>query len=162
MASGQKLASFTAQHNQPPATNFALVDTSNNQPILVFDATTNWDAVFADSLPGNYSGGGLTCTIVWTSASATTNSTIWNLAIERNQDGTDQSTSDSFATAQTVTATAPGTAGLYTYSTITFTAGAQMDSIAAGERYRMKLTRDAATDTMAGNAYVFVVIVKET
>lgn len=164
MATGQKLCAWGAAANEPTASNFAQLDTSNSQPVLLFDPSTNWDAVFSDSLPANYSSGGITVRLYWTSATATSNNCVWNVAFERNLAGTDAIVTDSFASAQTVTSASPGTAGLYQHADITFTDGAQIDSIAVNERFRIKVTRNAASggDTMAGNAVLLHVMMKET
>ncbi len=43
-----------------------------------------------------------------------------------------------------------------------FTDGADMDSIAAGESFRVKVTRDAASDDAAGDAEILFLVIKET
>ncbi|NIQ10453.1 MAG: hypothetical protein GWO10_16275, partial [candidate division Zixibacteria bacterium] len=45
---------------------------------------------------------------------------------------------------------------------VTFTDGADMDSIAVGEGFRMKITRDATNDTATGDAELRFVEIKET
>jgi hypothetical protein len=45
---------------------------------------------------------------------------------------------------------------------VTFTDGADMDSVAVGEGFRMKITRDAASDTATGDAELRFVEIKET
>jgi hypothetical protein len=56
--------------------------------------------------------------------------------------------SDSFAAVQSVDNTVvPGTSGNVDVVSVPFTNGAQMDSCAAGEVCRIKITRDAASDT---------------
>src|SRR5437667_9789413 len=136
MASGQTLVTFSRQHNQPPASNYALLGLRNNHPTLEFDATTNWDAIFGGVLPRNYAGGGITLTLVWAAASATTGNVGWKAAFERLQNGVDTIGSDSFAAFQASSFDAvPGTSGVVKYSTITFTDGGQIDSLAAGEAF---------------------------
>ena len=161
MATGDTLF-FTPLANQPPSTLFATLDTRNLHPILAFDAATAWDAVFGGVLAGNYAGGGLTVTIHWTAASATSGDVKWNAAIERMDTGTDLD-ADSFASVQTTTTTTSATSGAIVTTSITFTNGAQMDSLAAGEAFRLKITRDAAAggDTMTGNAEIHRVVVRE-
>ncbi|KKK65637.1 hypothetical protein LCGC14_2972130, partial [marine sediment metagenome] len=58
--------------------------------------------------------------------------------------------------------TVPGTAGLVDIVTVTFTDGADMDSVAVGELFRLKVTRDAVSDDAAGDAELVAVEIKET
>src|SRR5437773_2475962 len=100
MASGNTLLIFNPLNNQPLASNYALLGSRNSNPTLEFDPSTNWDAIFGAVLPRNYAGGGLTLTLVWAAASATSGAIGWKGAFERLQDGTDNIGSDSFAAAQ--------------------------------------------------------------
>lgn len=163
MASGDTLITFGVQANQPPAANYATLDTRNSHPVLDFDPTTDESAVFSDVMPRHYSGNGITVTVEWMATTGTTGNVIWQGAFERGDTGTDLDT-DSFATAQSVTTAAPGTNGAPAYSAITFS-NAQIDSLVAGEGFRFKLTRNAssASDTMTGSdAEVLRVELKET
>lgn len=164
MASGDTLYTATAYANEPPSSNYATLDTRNQHPVLDFDADTDESAVFAGVLPRAYAGGGLTVRLGWMATSATSGNVVWNVAIERWQDETDDLDSDSFAAAQAATAAAPGTSGAVQYTDVAFTHGAQMDSLAAGEGFRLKVTRDAdnGSDTMAGDAELISVEVRET
>lgn len=164
MASGDTLCVFTPLHNEPPSSNYATADLRNGHPVLDFDAATDEDAIFTSVLPRHYAGGGLTVTIIWAATSATTGNVIWNSAIERLDTGTDID-ADSFATAQASAASATSaTSGAPTYTTITHSSGANMDSLAAGEAFRIKITRDAnnASDTMTGDAELIAVEIKES
>ena len=164
MASGDLMAALSPLANEPPSSAFATLDTRNSHPCLDFDAGTDESAVFTFLLPPNYGGGGLTVTIVWAATSATSGNCVWNAQVERLEDEGTDTDSDSFASAQTATGAAPGTSDALQYTDITFTAGAQMDSLAAGELGRLKVTRDAdnASDSMTGDAELFAVRVKET
>jgi len=167
MASGNYLAVFTPLNNEPPASAFATLDTRNSVPVLDFDDTTDESAVFGGVLPAHYSGGGLTVTLVWMATSATTGGVSWDVSIERHQDDAFDIDSDGFAAANNSgSATTASATGEQQYTDITFTDGADMDSLAAGESFRLKVTRDAngttATDDMSGDAELIRVIVKET
>lgn len=165
MASGDTLCIFTPLHNEPPSSNYATADLRNGHPVLDFDASTDESAIFTGLLPRNYSGGGLTVTVIWAATSATSGNVIWNSAIERLEDEGTDTDADSFATAQASAAVAPGaTNGALQYTTITHSSGANMDSLAAGELFRIKITRDAdnASDTMVGDAELFGAEIRET
>jgi hypothetical protein len=161
MASGDTLCVFTPLHGIPPASLFALQGARNAHPTLEFDAAAAWFINFEAVLPRHYAGGGITVYIHWMAASATTGDVKWNTAFERMNTDLD---ADSFASAQTATSTTNGTTGIETVTAITFTDGAQMDSIAVGEAIRVQVSRDAAdaADTMAGNAQLISVELKET
>jgi hypothetical protein len=160
MASGDLLIQFSPLANQPPASAYATIDTRNSHACLDFDAATDESAIFAGVLPRLVA---TTVVIAWAASSATTGDVVWAVAWERDDTGTDLD-ADSFATANTATATTSGTSGALTYTSITFTTGAQMDSVAAHERFRLKVTRDAdnAADTMTGDAEAFSIELKET
>ena len=163
MASGDTLLEFTPYHNEPPSSTPALLDTRNLHPVLDFDASTDWSAVFTAIMPRNYAGGGLTVYIHYAMSSATSGDIDWDAQFERIGDQQQDLDSDGFAAVQSVNnTTVPGTSGLVDIVSIAFTNGAQMDSIAAGESFRIKVTRDASADTAAGDAELVAVEIKET
>jgi len=163
MATGDTLLIFTPLHNEPPASNPATLDTRNQHPVLDFDAATNEDAVFSAVMPRSYAGGGLTVYIHYAMSSAESGDVDWDVAFERIGDQQLDIDADSFAAVQSVdNTTVPGTSGLVDIVSVAFTDGAQMDSVAVGEGFRMKVTRDAASDTAAGDAELRFVEVKET
>jgi len=166
MASGNTLISFGALDNQPPTSNFATLDTRNSQPCLDFDASTDESAIFSGILPRHYAGGGITVRLYWAASTATSGTVRWDVAIERQADEAQDLDSDGFASAQSAGGTAPATSGMLQYTDIAFTDGAQMDSLAVGERFRLKVTRDAdgtgGTDDATGDAELFAVEIKET
>ena len=87
----------------------------------------------------------------------------WDVAFERVGDAQQDIDSDGFAAVQSVdNTTVPGTSGHVDIVSIAFTDGAQMDSIAVGEYFRMKVTRDAVSDTATDDAELIAVEIKET
>jgi len=166
MASDDVMGQWEAANASLPSSNPAEFDVRNDRLQLRFDASTDEFADFTGFMPENYGAGGLTATLCWSAgpSGATSGNVVWNLAFERLQDEVDNFDSDSIASVQAVTSAAPSTAGLIQYATISFTNGAQMDSVAAGEMFRMRLSRDAdnASDTMTGDAYFAFVNLKET
>lgn len=166
MASGDTLLWLHPYGSEPPSANYATQDVRNGHPVLDFDAATDESALWTADLPANYSGGGLTVILKWAATSATSGTCRWDVSIERNDDEGLDIDADSFASAQSVGASAPATSGQWQYSTVTFTSGAQMDSLAAGELFRIKVTRDAdgsgGTDDMTGDAELGGITIKET
>lgn len=162
MASGDTLAVFTPRNNTPPSSNYASVDTRNGHLVLDFDASTNESAVFDGVLDRSYSGGGVTVYIHYQMTSATSNTVDWDVAFERLEDTAD-TTSDGFAAANSVdNTTVPSTAGVKDIVSITFTDGADMNSVIGGDEFRIKVTRDASSDDATGDAELRKVEIKET
>lgn len=163
MASGDTLLEFTPFHNESPSSNPAALGARNLHPTLDFDAATNESAVFSAVVPRNYAGTtGLTVHVHYAMASAEAGNTDWDAQFERIGEVQDID-SDSFAAVQsTDDTTVPGTSGVPDIVDITFTDGAQIDSIAVGELFRIKVIRDAANDTAAGDAQVIGVEIEET
>ena len=162
MASGESLWVFLPTDAQSTITT-AAADTRNNHDVLDFDDSSDEDAVFPGVLPRNYAGGGLTVMLVWASTGAVVGSVVWLASWERIADSGQDLDSDSFAATQTATEACDGTNGSCTYTDITFT-NAQIDSLAKGEAFRLKVTRDAdaGADTMVGDAELLRVEVRET
>lgn len=162
MASGDTLCVFTPNNNEPPSTNYALINFRNGHPVLVFDPTTQWSAIFTGVLPRHYNGGGITVYVHWASE-GTTNTVGWDVAFERIGDSQQDIDSDGFATAQVITAaTVSATSGNVSITNVAISNGANIDSIAVGEAFRIRLRRDVATDTSASNAQVLALELKET
>ena len=163
MASGDTLAIFRPQDNEPPSGDFARLSHRNFHPVLLFkDAATDENAIFSGILPRNYGGGGITVYLHW-SHGATVGNVDWDVELERIGDQQQDIGSDSFAAAQSAdTQTVPGTSGLVDISAVTFTDGAQMDSLAVGEGFRMRVSRDGANDTASGDAQLRFIEIKET
>src|SRR3990170_1402244 len=113
-----------------------------------------------------YGGGGLTLDVVWSSL-ATANNCVWQAAFRRIQDDAeDVDTTAHTYDFNTVTATAPSAAGENSLDTITFTDGADMDSLANGEPFILRILRDPAhaSDNLANTAQLWVchVVLRET
>lgn len=162
MSSGDTLLTFGPKSNEPPLSNYATLDTRNEHLVLDFDPATNESAVFSLILPRLYAGGGMVVYLHYSMASATSGDIDWDVAFERVGDQQQDVDSDSFAAVQSVdNTTVPGTSGLVDIVSIAFTDGAQMDSIAVGEKFRLKVTRDAASDTAGGDAELHAVEIKE-
>lgn len=164
MASGNTLLSFGVQANEAPSSGAATYDTRNSEWVLDFDAATDEAFIAKAVLPRHYAGGGITVYIHWSATSATSGDVVWGVQFERIGEGQQDIDADSFATAATVTATAPGTSGNVDIASVAFSNGTAIDSIAVGELFRIKVYRDAdnAADTMTGDAELLYVELKET
>ena len=164
MASGDTLLIFTPLHNEPPAANAATIDLRNQHPVLDFDAGTNESAVFGAVMPRNYAGTtGVTVYLHYAMSSAEADTVDWDVAFERVGDQQLDIDGDSFAAVNSVdNTTVPGTTGLVDIVNVTFTDGADMDSVAVGEGFRLTVIRDATNDDAAGDAELWRGEIKET
>jgi hypothetical protein len=162
MASGDTLCTLIAQAGFPPAASYGTPDTRNATPVI--DLGSGESYLFGTILPRNYSGGGVTAYVHYALTSATTGNTKWTVAWERVGDSQQDLDADSFATGNaTGDVAVPGTSGHVDVVSITFTDGAQMDSTAVGEFFRLKVTRTAASASDAtGDAELVAVELKET
>lgn len=151
---------FTPNAAEFPAANFPQLLLVNRRPALAYDAGTNetaqWTAVAPQGITTP-----LKALIYYVMASATSGDVDVDGAIEAVTDGdeTDLDAGDSFDSVNSVdNTTVPGTAGYMDVIEITLT---NADSIAAGDYFRLRLTRDAASDTASGDMYVLAVELRD-
>lgn len=151
-------AVFNALDNQPPAANFATLDTRNSIAVLDFHPTDDKNAVFVGVMPESASlGSGLKVFLHWMASTATSGNVRWGVQFERGNTDLD---SDSFATAVEGNGAANATSGIPTVTELTVTT---IDSITAGDLFRLKVFRnadDATNDTMTGDAELIAVEVR--
>ena len=164
MASGDTLLVFTPTMNEPPTSNPATLDWRNYHPVLDFDTGTDEYAIFSAVMPQSYSGTtGVTVYVHYSMSTATSGTCAWQVSWERIGDGQQDVDTDSWATANNIAAvTVPGTSGNVDIVNTTFTDGADMDSVAAGELFRIRVNRDVSADTGAGDAELHAVEIRET
>lgn len=155
----------------PPAANNAqmTVRAGGSTPgerlrVFAFDAATIEYMDYLCELQ-NYAGGGLTIGLKWSATSATTNVTRWSAAIRRLADDAEDIDTSQTYDFNDVDCTAPTVSGENSYDTITFTNGVDMDSLANGEMFILRIRRNAshANDNMTGDAELWgVPTIKET
>ena len=174
MASGDALCVWRALDNEPPDADYATLDSrltaSADEPddVIPFlacdDGATNEFAAFSGVMPEHYGGGGLTLTLMWSSAAATTGDAKWEAAFKSFTDDVDDQDSKAYAAAKAVTATTASGAGEIDYADIAFTDGAEMDSIAKNEYFRLTINADSAdaAHTLVGDAELIAVYLTET
>ena len=162
MASGDTLLEFMPYSNEPPSANFATLDTRNGHPVL--DFAIDEIAIFSDIMPRHYGGGGITVYLHYAMTSAEADDIKIETYLERIGDQQLDIDGDSFAAAQNSgDITVPATSGLVDIISTAHTDGAQMDNIAVGESFRLKIKRIAVTgDDAAGDLELCGVEIKET
>ena len=163
MASGDSLCFFTPQMSENQSG--CSFDVRNGLLVLDFDASTDETCEFAGYMPQHYAGTtGITVKVLWMSQDQTTGNCIWDVAFKSITDDADDVDTKAFAAVNSVTATTASATGEVDYASITFTDGADMDSVAAGEYFRMQVRRDAdnASDTLTNDAELVGIIIEET
>lgn len=155
----------------PPATLFATLDTlaGASTPAeaiahYLFDDTTVEYMDFLCRLNEEYDGGGLTFTI-WYGAVATSGSAGWSLAIRRIEEDAEDLDTTAFTYDYNDSAadTVPSASGELQSVTIAFTSGADMDSLAAGELFILRIKRNTSvTGDATGDLKLVECVGKET
>lgn len=165
MASGDTLAVFFPRDAEHAAV-FATFDTRNGVSVLDFDDTTDESMEFPGFMPRHYGGGGITVTVGWMATSATSGTISLDVGFKSVTDDADDLDTKAFAAVNNANPTTASATGEVDYIAITFTDGADMDSVAAGEYFRMIVTRDAngttSTDNLVGDMELVFVEIKET
>lgn len=162
MASGNTLCVLLPRSGQPSATAYATMDfrgTTDLNPVLDFDDGTQETIMWTTVLPRIYSGSGITVYVTWSCTTAITGTVGWLVAFDKlsNLDAL------SFASDQTiVAATVPGTTGNTTVTNVAVSNGANIDNIAVGDAFVLRVRRNTAVDTAVGDAELSAVELKET
>ena len=156
----------------PVACGATLDFVRSDTPVLDFDASVNEVALFACVMPRHYGGGGLTVNVGITSTTATGDMAIALFLKSYTDDtdnlslvGTDDSGLKMFAAPNfNTTHDAASAIGEIGEEAITFTNGADMDSILAGEYFHLLIMRDAqaTSDNMAADAELVFIEIRET
>lgn len=162
MASGDTLLILLPYNNEPPTALYSTFDTRNQHPVL--DHALTEISIFTAIMPRSYAGGGVTVYLHYAMTSAIANDIRLDTYFERIGDQQQDIDADGFAAAQnTGDITVPGTSGLVDIVSTAHTNGAQMDSIAVGESFRLKVERVAVAGTdAAGDLELVAVEIKET
>jgi hypothetical protein len=158
--------SVQIQKVMPPAASFAYPAVvaggsapAENVRAWLFDTSGTLYLDFLCSLKG-YNSSGLTLGLSW-AASVNSGNVQWQASIRRLQANvTNIPTSFTYTTnAQAVTSAAPTAVGDVVYATIGFTDGAQINSIANGESFILRIWRPygVSPDTMVGIAQLLTI-----
>ena len=153
MASGNILWVCEPLAGQAPSTDPAglawIAGNDNAQiPVLTFDpGATEEEMDWKCYMPAHYDGGGVTLHITWSGGAAVgTGNVIWSAQFKSVTIDTDDLDTKAFAAQNDSTAdTTASASGETVDSTIAFTDGADMDSVAAGEPFFLRIARSRRT-----------------
>jgi hypothetical protein len=157
---------FFPAHNEAPSAQAATLDLRNGRPVLDFDAQATEAALFTGVFPRAYGAAGVTVDVGYSMTSATGGSIQWGLRLERIGDQQLDVDGDSWATGGFTTAvTVPTTPGNVDVVSLNFANGSAMDSVAAGEQFRLRVQRgvneNEATAGASGDAELHWVRIRE-
>jgi hypothetical protein len=147
-----------------PASAFPQLTVVNARPVLAYDAATQETAYWTSIAPQDLTSP-FTVVITYTMLSATSGLIEFEVAVEAVSDGdaTDLDATTSFATVNASGGTTvPGTAGYIDQVSVTLT---NNDSIAAGDYFRLSVSRDsddATNDTAAADLYLFAAELRDS
>ena len=176
MASGDTLLILLPLNARPPAASFATLDSiagtstpAESIPVLDFDDGTVGQEYtdFYCVMPQSYAGTtGVTVIIGYSAAETSTDVVDWECAFRRIADDAEDldTTAHSYDYNDTVD-TAPSAVGEVGYASITFTDGADMDSVTAGDYFILRVTRDPTPNSgtdVTGDASLHFVEIRET
>ena len=167
MASGG-LVGFILEYSTPESSaalrGVRLSATAIKEAFTIWKFNTTTDSYLdMKCLLFGYGGGGLTLNLQWMADAATSGTVRWGAALRRIEDDSDDLDSSHTYVFNTVNDIAPGTAGYPTTVAITFTDGADMDNVANGEVFWLRIYRDVSVGgDMAGDAQLFSLQILET
>lgn len=168
MASNDSLLIWEAEMGTPPASSYANIYSRNpTDPhyVLAYGDSVDVYRIFTGIMPLNYDGGGVTLYLHYAMATAIAGEVIWQAAFERignEQQDIDSSGFGSYK--QTSALTVPTTAGLVDIVSLSFSSGAEMDNVAEGEGFRIKLGRYGThgDDDASGDAHLWMIEMRES
>ena len=172
MASGDTLLIINPNNATPPASLAGRLDTiaggstpAETIPCIAFATGSSEYMDFCNLvMPVNYAGGGITVVLAYSMASATSGGVRLELAFRRINDDAEVQTAAHSYDYNGVTDTVPSAAGEVSYPVITFTDGADIDSLAVGELFHLRYYRDHDNvgDDAAGDQLLQSIHIKET
>jgi len=163
MAAGDLLVDFSPQCNEPPSSGAATPDVRSGHPVLDFDDSADEAARFTAILPWHYAGGGITVYAVVSFTGDTDDSHTGQLeiAFERIGDGQQDLDSDGFGAAKALTVAVPSTCGHTEVASVAFS-GAELDGLAAGELFRVRVVCDTSESDFSGDLELERLVLRET
>lgn len=160
MASNDTLILWNAINGELPSSGAAAFDVRNGRVCLDFSDITQECVCFSSIMPNNYSGSGIGIYLHHAS-SGTTGNIGWIIDFERIGDRQQDIDTDGFSVSQAIgPVDVSSTAGeidiVYTNMP-----SSGIDGIVAGEFFRMRVKRDVATDTLASDAELYAIELRE-
>ncbi len=164
MSSGDTLGIFTPHQHEPNIVSLATLDVRglSDHPVIDFGDAANGIIFFHGIMPNNYEDNGCSVDIHYAMSADISDVVRWEVAFERLNEEDPDLDDNNFAANQGTSDTCPANLGDVGVASISFT-HAQMDSIVAGELYRIALYRVGAhgDDTASGDAEFLALEMRE-
>ncbi len=149
---------LSPEHANIPLTNPGIPDVGHGiHHVIDYDPNTNESNTWGNLRCTNYQGGSIKADVYYTMETAATGNVVFTgeLWAITALDAEDVDV-PGFGTIVSVTNAVPAVAGRFKVATITFSTAGQLDSIAAGDLFAFRFTRDAAnaSDTAGGDMEV--------
>ena len=156
------LLTLKPHQSVPTTSNYAELGVRNRHLTINFDDTTNQSRVFDFIMPQHFTGVDVGVILHFSAATATSGYAKVGASFERVGDGQQDVDSDSFASVNNRTVLVPATSGYVKQFRVRFNTGADMDSVDAGEKCRLKITRlaDDSADDMSGDLELHLVEIR--
>jgi hypothetical protein len=170
VASGDTLFIFLPEDNLPPATAYATYDTfaaaTGIRSCLDFigsGGAADESAIFQGVWPSHYDGGGVNCTLHYSTDGTSVGDVQFEVSIEVIQDQDDQDAAgQTFGTLTDITDTpSTATANIVDVTAAGAISHANCGSPAVGDRMRLKVARDFDHATNTDDAQLHAVVVTE-
>ena len=142
--------------------NYPVYQKINNREVLSFDKTANRSCIWSGKAPQNLTGNMQLIVDYFIGGTVTTGDLDLDAEIEaiNSGDAINLNSASSFDSVNSSdNNSVPGSAGNPGRITITLT---NKDGLVAGEDYRVRLTRDQASDTCTGTMHVFMVELQDS
>jgi hypothetical protein len=150
--------SFTYYQNQAyPALQ------STGRKVSAFSDTADWFVTAEGVMPTSYAGGNVEFIWHWTSWTATTGNARWGVEFERLNAGGNRTDTQTWSSLLVSNIGVPTPLSSLKFSSFGSLTPANVNNIAAGESFRIRLTRvgSNAGDTLVGLAYLNAMILNE-
>jgi len=130
---------------------------------LAFDPDTDQTEYWLEWMPEDYGSGGLTVEILWTVESTSGDNFGAEVGFARLEDGVTDLDAPGFAANNVDAWEHNGASGVVNQGTITFSNGADMDNVEAGEFFLVRLVRNASVGTdLTDDVLVLGMVIRET
>jgi len=167
MASTDTLYVWEARAGLPPGELTAVPQFGLRRGFVhaAFDDAADEFLDFHGIAPSSFSlAGGLTVRLFWaaTNESGLGLTVQWNVGFRLVDIGVNNIDDDHPYVPNTASGTEDSVSGRFTRTEITFVTGGDMDSVASGEVFVLRVSRDVSADTLVGDAELYSVEIEET
>jgi hypothetical protein len=136
--------------------SYPVVQTTTGHKSAAFSDAADWTQIFTGVMPNGYGGGNVLLYLYWASWTVTTGNCRWTAEFERMAHNGNRTDTLTMGTLLPITDTPGSTLSSTRVTSFGTLTPANISSIAAGDRFRIRVGRTGANvgDTMVGLAYL--------